>query len=191
MKPLAPDEILPRDAYEAVRPDFRAEIIALKSIRRVAVGDRVSVVFENRETLRFQVQEMCRVERIDDPAAIQRELDVYNELMPGAGQLSATLFIEIPDLARIRPELDRLLGIDEHVALEIGSVRVPAAFDRRQLSEERISAVHYLRFSLDAKARASLADAAVPVRLAIDHPAYGHAATLSPETRASLLADLG
>jgi hypothetical protein len=188
MNPVALDELVGREAYESIRPAYRDAIIALKRRRRVAVGDRVSVVFENRETLRFQVLEMARVERIDDPAALQHELDVYNELVPGDGELSATLFVELPDLARIKAELDRLVGIDEHVLLEVGARAIRASFDPRQREEDRISAVQYIRFRLDAAAVAAFASE--PVHLRIDHPAYAHAAALSPETRASLLADL-
>jgi hypothetical protein len=188
VRSVALDELVDREAYEALRPAYRDAIIALKRRRRVAVGDRVSVVFENRETLRFQVLEMARVERIDDPAALQHELDVYNELVPGDGELSATLFVEIPELARIKAELDRLVGIDEHVVLEVGARAIRASFDPRQREEDRISAVQYIRFRLDAGAIAAFASE--PVRLRIDHPAYAHAAELSAETRASLLADL-
>jgi GNAT superfamily N-acetyltransferase len=185
MKPVALHELVDRETYERLRPAYRERIIALKQRRRVAVGDRVSIVFENRETLRFQVLEMARIERIDDPAALQHELDVYNELVPGDGELSATLFVEIPDLSRIRAELDRLVGIHEHVLLEVGGTRVRASFDPRQREEDRISAVQYIRFRVDADAFAR-----GPVRLRIDHPSYREAAELSSETRASLLADL-
>jgi RimJ/RimL family protein N-acetyltransferase len=185
MKPVALDELVDRESYERLRPAYRERIIALKQRRRVAVGDRVSIVFENRETLRFQVLEMARVERIDDPVALQHELDVYNELVPGEGELSATLFVEIPDLARIRAELDRLVGVDEHVLLEAGGRAVRASFDPRQREEDRISAVQYIRFRVDADAVAR-----GPVRLRIDHPHYHAVADLAPETRASLLADL-
>ena len=190
MKPLTLDEIAGRRTYEALRPEYRERIIALKERRRVTVGDRVSLVFENRETLRFQVQEMTRVERIDDPAAVQQELDVYNELMPGEGELSATLFIEIPELSRIKEELDRLVGIDEHVSLVLGDEAVPARFDPKQMEADRISAVQYLRFALDAGQRARFADPAVPVCLRIDHPRYRHETPLPPEVRESLAADL-
>ncbi len=190
MRPLELREIVPRQHYEGLRPDYRARIIALKRDRRVPVGDRVTVVFENRETLRFQVQEMCRVERIDDPAGVQDELAVYNELVPGERELSATLFIEIPDLGQIRSELDRLVGIDEHVHLRIGDERVPARFDPKQMESDRISAVQYIRFQLDAGQAARFADPALPVALAIGHPSYRHATALEPATRAGLAADL-
>jgi Protein of unknown function (DUF3501) len=191
---LGPEEIVERDRYEALRGEYRARVIALKRDRRVGVGDRVTLVFENRETLRFQVQEMLRVERIDSKEAIQAELDVYNELMPKEGELSATLFIEITESARIKPELERLLGIDAHVALVLGEgadeTALRAQFDARQLEADRISAVQYLRFRLDSRAAARLRDREVRARLRIDHPNYNAEAEISEPLRAQLLADL-
>ncbi len=190
MKPLALADIAPRAIYEELREPYRAEVIALKARRRVPVGDRVAVVFECRETLRFQIQEMCRVERIDDPAAVQKELDVYNELLPPPGGLSATLFIEIPELDAIRAELDRLVGIDEHVFLDVGDASFPAGFDEKQMEEDRISAVQYIRFVLDERARASWAEPETRLALRIDHPHYRHATELGRDTRFELARDL-
>jgi len=194
VKPLIRAEILDPQAYEPVRDGFRRAIIELKKQRRLGVGDRVTLVFENRETLRFQVQEMLRVERIRDPAGIQLELDVYNELMPGPDELSATLFIEITEAARIKPELDRMVGLDEHVSLVLGEGEaerlVPARFDPDQMEEERISAVQYVRFGLSPEHREQLADLACRARVRIDHAAYQAEAELFPRLRESLLADL-
>lgn len=194
MRVLGPEEIVDRNRYETLRGEYRARVIALKRDRRVGVGDRVTLVFENRETLRFQVQEMLRVERIDSPEAIQAELDVYNELMPSEGELSATLFIEITDSARIKPELDRLLGIDAHVAFILGEspqeTVLRAQFDSRQMEADRISAVQYLRFRFDSLAAARLRDPQVRARLRIDHPHYKAEAEVSEPLRAQLMADL-
>jgi hypothetical protein len=194
LKPLGPEEILEPDRYEAARGEYRARVIALKRDRRVGVGELVTLVFENRETLRFQVQEMLRVEGLDSPDAIQAELDVYNELMPREGELSATLFIEITESDQIKPELDRLIGIDTHVALVLGEdpreTRVYAQFDTRQLEADRISAVQYLRFRLDSPAALLLRDPSARARLRIDHPHYQAEAEVSGPLRAQLLADL-
>ena len=194
MRVLFPEEIVDRDRYEALRGEYRARVIALKRDRRVGVGDRVTLVFENRETLRFQVQEMLRVERIDSPKAIQAELDVYNELIPKEGELSATLFIEITDSARIKPELDRLRGIDAHVAFVLGErpreTVLRAQFDSRQMEPDRISAVQYLRFRFDPPAAARLRDPDGRARLRIDHPHYQAEAEVSEPLRAQLMADL-
>ena len=194
MRDLKLADIVDIDTYEQVRPSYRSEIIRHKQNRRVGVGPRVSIVFEDRETLRYQIQEMTRVERTSDPEKVQIELDVYNDLIPGRNELSATLFIEIPELSQIRSELDRLIGIDEHVALVIDAggseaTRAPARFDQRQMEEDRISAVHYLRFSL-TDGQAERFEAGARVSLQISHPNYRHETELGPATRESLLHDL-
>jgi hypothetical protein len=154
----------------------------------------VTLLFEDRETIRFQVQEMLAVERIRDPEKVQRELDVYNELVPGAGELSATLFIEVGDSARIREELDRLVGIDEHLVLALGdgpgSERIRARFDPRQLEADRISAVHFVRFALPPDAVRRFTDPAVRARVQLEHPAYTREAEIPVAVRASLVATL-
>jgi hypothetical protein len=190
MRPLARDEIAPLGPYAAVRDAYRSAVIAHKRTRRLGVGPNVTLLFEDRETLRFQVQEMLWVERIETGDAIQNELDVYNELMPGPRELSATLFVEITEPGRIRPELDRLIGIDEHVSLVIGEDdaerRVAAEFDAKQFEEERISAVQYIRFRLDEEDAAEFADTTVRAAIRITHPAYRHEIELRPEIRNSL-----
>jgi hypothetical protein len=188
--PLSAADIPALEVFEGIRDELRARVIAHKAPRRVAVGDRVTLLFEDRETIRWQILEMSRVERTRDARAIAHEVAVYNELIPGPRELSATMFIEITDTGKIRSELDRLLGIDDSVWLAIGAMRVKAQFDTRQLEEDRISAVHYLRFALGEAAAAAFADAGTPVALRIEHAAYQVAAPLSPETRASLLVDL-
>ena len=190
MRPLELADLVDLERYEVLRPAYRAAVIAHKRGRRVALGEKVTLVFEDRETLRFQVLEMLRVERIRDPALAQKELDVYNELMPGSGELSATLFIEITEAPRIRPELDRLVGLDEHVALVLGDEALRARFDPKQLEEERISAVQYIRFVLDPAQARQLADPRVGARLRCDHPHYPREVELGPELRRRLGADL-
>ena len=194
MKPLQLDEIVDRESYARLRDAYRRAVIEHKRARRMAVGELVTLLFEDRETLRFQVQEMLQVERLDAPEQVQHELDVYNELMPAERELSATLFVEIEEQARIRPELDRLVGIDEHVALVLGAgeeaTRVSARFDPKQRDEDRISAVQYIRFALgDADVR-RLADPAVRAAIAIDHPNYRREVELPEALRRSLCAGL-
>jgi len=190
MRRLTLDDIVPIETYPALRDAYRDAVIAHKRARRLAIGDNVTLVFEDRETLRFQVHEMAWIERIEDPEKIQHELDVYNELMPGERELSATLFVEITELAKIRPALDRLIGIDEHVVLELGegshSESVRARFDPKQMEEDRISAVQYIRFTLDESQAQRFADASVPAHLCIDHPNYPRRAPIAPEARESL-----
>jgi len=190
MRNVEPSEILDLTAYERIRADFVEKMIALKRPRRVHVGEDLCFIFENRDTVIFQIQEMTRAERTVDPEAIAEEVAVYNELVPGENELSATLMIEIPDQSRIRPALDRLVGIDEHVFLDVGGDTVQATFDEKQFEEERISAVQYIRFPLGAELAARFRDPSVPVILRTDHPNYTASTAIEGESRASLIADL-
>jgi len=180
--------------YEKVREDRRRRVIALKQKRRVEVGPYLSFVFENRETLLFQIQEMCRAERIIDDAKVQEEIDVYSVLLPGSGELSATLFIEIADKDQIKPVLDRFMGIDtsRHVWMEItGGLRVPGMFEAGHSDEEKgkLAAVHFVRFVFSDEAMSAFLTS--PVDLVTDHPAARAHTRLSDETKAELLTDLG
>jgi hypothetical protein len=194
VRPLDAAEIVALEAYAHLRPEYRRRVIEYKRGRRVAVGERVSLLFEDRETLRFQVQEMLLVERISDAEKVQHELDVYNQLVPGESELSATLFIEVDDPAQIRAELDRLIGIDEHLLLLVGegasTQTIRASFDPRQMDSDRISAVQYVRFALPAAALAGFCDPALRARIRVDHPAYEQEVDLPPAARASLVATL-
>jgi hypothetical protein len=190
VKKLTPADLLDLVAYEKARREFLARTIALKQARRIAVGNELTFIFENRDTVRFQVQEMLRAERVVEDEAIQYELNVYNELIPGAHELSATLMIEITESERIRPTLDRLAGIDEHVFLDVGDHTVLAQFDERQFEEERISAVQYVRFPLGAELSERFCNSAVPAALRVAHPAYQAETPLTGASRASLAADL-
>jgi hypothetical protein len=176
--------------YEKIRSDFVAGTIELKKARRIALGPELTFVFENRDTVLFQVQEMLRAERTVEDDAIQLELDVYNELIPGEDELSATLMIEITDPERIKPTLDRLVGIDEHVVLEIGDDQVQATFDPRQFEEERISAVQYVRFRLGPELARRFKTSNAAVKLRVDHPGYTAETVLDAASRASLAKDL-
>jgi hypothetical protein len=190
MREVSPDEILDLTAYERIREDHVRKMIELKRPRRVHVGEVLCFVFENRETVKFQIQEMIRTERIVDQDAIAAEVDVYNELVPGEDELSATLMIEVPDRQAIRPALDRLVGIDEHVLLDVGGEVVRATFDEKQFEEDRISAVQYVRFPLGSEQAKRFRDPDVPVTLCVDHPNLSARSPITGATRASLAADL-
>jgi NAD-dependent dihydropyrimidine dehydrogenase PreA subunit len=182
-------DLLDLDAYDRVRDTTLARIIALKALRRIALGDRVSLAFECRDTVVFQVQEMLRVERIHDPKRIQDELDVYNEIMPSDGALSATLFIEITSQDRVEADLNSLLGLEEHLWIEIAGERIKAWFEPGHSREDRISAVHYVRFKLPPALRAGLQSGA-PVVISTDHPNYQARVTLTPEQVRELAKDV-
>ena len=181
MKLLTSQDLLPAVAYEQQREPFRSQIIALKQRRRIFVGPLITLVFENRETLRFQTQEMIRVEQILDPHKVQEELDVYNALMPGSGELSATLMIEITEQDRMKEWLDVFMGLDhgEKIAIRAGTEQVFGEFEGGHSHETKISAVHFVRFRPTASMTASFADLHVPVTLTVHHHEY-HADTSVP-----------
>jgi hypothetical protein len=190
MQKLTVDDILDLRAYERERAEFRTRIIAMKQVRRIALGDLMTVVFENTDTMRFQIQEMARAEKMLRDEQIAHEVETYNELLPDDGQLAATLFVEITDPAGLREWLPKLIGLQDHVAVEVGGIASPAhEIDEERLTreDEITSTVHYLRFSFTPEQRAAFADG--PVVLRIDHPAYQAAVELGPEARASLAAD--
>jgi hypothetical protein len=194
VKKLALSDVKNLHEYELIRDAWRKDVIAVKAKRRVLLGDIMSLVFESRLTVLNQVQEMCRAERLAKPEAVQGEIDVYNELLPDAGELSATLLVEITEEARIQPQLDRLLGLasGRHVWLELNGRKVFARFLEGQGREDRIAAVQYLRFPIgtDPRDREALAAGPDPVILHVDHPGYRARAALSPETRAEIARDL-
>lgn len=179
-------------AYERERDDFRARIIALKKVRRVGVGPVVSVVFENRETIRFQVQEMARAERLLSDSAIQTELDTYNPLIPGPGQLSVSLYIELTSRAEMEHWLPKLVGIERTVEVELPGMKVRCEVDEDHASlltrEEVTAAVHFVRFELSPVQMEAFRTGPVAVAIAHDH--YRERTVLREETRASLLEEL-
>jgi hypothetical protein len=185
-------DILDLRAYERVRDDYRSRVIARKRLRRISVGPVVTLVFECVDTVRFQVQEMARAEKIISDEAIQAELDVYNLLLPAPGELSATLFIELTTDEQLRKWLPALVGIESAVVFEMDGTEVesvPEATHARALTREEVTpAVHYLRFpftgdAIDAFRRG-------PVALAVRHPEYDARTLLDEPTRRELLGDL-
>ncbi len=197
--PLTLDDIADQRAYERERDAFRREVIAVKRRRRVSIGPVVTLTFENRLTVRFQVQEMARAEKLITDSQIQHELDVYNRLLPAPGELSATIFLELTSEEQLRDWLPRLVGIERSVLLEIGEgtsrhlVRsVPEQEHETLLTRPEVtSAVHYVRFPLTAGAQAAFRVG--PVRLVVDHAEYSEGwsgVALSDATREELFRDL-
>ena len=177
--------------YEKERPEFFKHIVGLKKRRRVSVGYKVTLVFENRDTVRFQIQEMCRVERIVHDEKIQEEVDVYNGLIPEPSHLAATVFIEITDLKRIREILDTLIGLDEYVAIQLGeNQKIPAIFEPGRSREDRIAAVQYVSFNFSPKQIETLRNSSISVYLTIDHPNYKEQVEIPPAVREELIKDL-
>jgi hypothetical protein len=189
---LTLDDIADLRAYERERQDFRAHIIELKKRRRVGVGLFLTLLFENRDTIRFQIQEMARAEKILSDEGILTELDIYNPLIPEPGTLSATLFLELTSDEQLREWLPKLVGIERSVLLRFGGHEVRCVVDEdheAQLTREDTTAsVHYIRFELAPDEVADWGKG--PVELVVDHPEYLEVTTLSDATVAELARDL-
>jgi hypothetical protein len=192
MKKLTRDDLFTLEVYARERPAFRARVLEHKRPRSVAIGPNVTLVFEDRLTIQYQIQEMLRVERVFEAAGIQDELDAYNPLVPEGSNLKATMLIEFPDPEERVRRLQQLHGIEHRVALRIGAapaVRAIADEDMDRSNETKTSAVHFLRFELDA-GRAAAFKSGDPVEFAIDHDAYRFARAIDAATRTALAADL-
>ncbi len=191
MKKVQLSEVLNIAEYEKVRDDFRRRIIELKKKRRLAVGSRVTFVFENHETILSQIQEMMRAERLVHDDAIQHEIDTYNQLLPDENELSATMFIELPDQSSIREEITKFHGANsgEVTYLEIGDEKLPGVFAAGQSDDRRISAVQYVRFRFSDRQREAFVTGIKPVKLVINHPNYKHSAAIEGEIREELARD--
>jgi hypothetical protein len=186
-------DVLDLRAYERVREDYRAKIIARKRDRRVALGPVMTLVFECFDTVRFQVQEMARAEKIITDEAIQVELDIYNRLLPAPRELSATVFIELTSDEGLREWLPRLVGIERELGLSIGGDvvgSVPEAAHEAALTRETVTpAVHYVRFGFSTAQVEAFAEAE-EVALVATHPAYEARTELPAGVRRELLGDL-
>ncbi|NMP24196.1 DUF3501 family protein [Sulfobacillus harzensis] len=189
MKPMVLADIKPIPQYQAERDAFRRRIIALKKVRRTTLGPRVSVVFENRDTMLFQVQEMCRIEHIEDPALVQQEIDVYNDLLPEGLAIGATLLIELVQTDDMPVVLRELSGLEETIWLKFGPHAIHAEAEPGRSTEEKTSSVHYLTFRFSPDQRQALLDAD-SVRITSELPNYRYGTVLPRETVASLAADL-
>lgn len=192
MRGISREEVQDLTTYEKGRGAARIAVIRLRDLRRVQAGDKLSLVFENRQTVLYQIHEMVRAERMIDEAAIAHEIETYNALIPGPGELSATLFIEVSDPGRIRDDLESFLGLDrgQHVAFDLGAEgKVFASFEEGHSEEARISAVHYVRFAFTPEQVRSFTSGESKVEFIVDHPKYQWRGALTPEARASLASD--
>jgi hypothetical protein len=182
MRPVAREELLDLGAYEKARPEIRRHVLEVKAPRRIHVGEALTFLFENTETVRYQIQEMLRAERIAKEEEIRHELETYNEVLGGKGELGCVLLIEIEDPQRRDRQLREWLDLPRHLYARTGSGRkVRARYDPRQVGEERLSSVQYLKLDVAGE---------VPVALGCDLPALTLEAPLGPEQVAALQADL-
>jgi Protein of unknown function (DUF3501) len=192
MPQIAPDSLLSLEAYARERNAYRSRVIAHKRLRTVHVGEHVTLVFEDEQTIRYQVQEMLRIERIFEAEGIRGELEAYNPLIPDGRNWKATMLIEYPDEAERRLRLAELKGIEGRTWIEVeGCARVFAIADEdlERENEEKTAAVHFLRFELDRKMRDALKGGA-GLAVGIDHPAYRASVPVAHEVARCLAGDL-
>ena len=192
---VRPDQILPIAEFTRQRQLLEREAIANATLRRVCVGGHLAILFENHVSVAWQVQEMCRVEGITTASTVQHELDTYNALLPtraadGSAELSATLLVQYTDEAERDAALRALVGLHEHLYIEIAGERSAARFDGEQFNSERISSVQFVRFPLSAAAATALGELAKSARLVCTHPAQPAEAALGPVLRGALVGDL-
>ena len=190
MKAVERSEVLELGEYEEVREHFRRRVIELKRLRRVPLGGNFTVLFENRDTVLYQIQEMIRTERITREDAILHEIETYNELLPGNDELSATIFIEFPERTERERMLVALAGIEDKFYLEVDGVRNAARNETRGVLPDRTTAVHYVKYPLTESAARALRSAKANVVLGVDHPAYRAESMLVRRTLEEIANDL-
>ncbi|HWA13094.1 MAG TPA: DUF3501 family protein [Burkholderiales bacterium] len=193
MPAITAESLMSLEQYARARKEFRAKVLAHKKPRTIRLGDHVTLVFEDELTMRYQIQEMLRVERIFEEEGILDELAAYNPLVPDGSNWKATMLIEYPDPGERKAALARMIGIEDRVWVRIGGGEKRYAIadeDMDRENDEKTSSVHFLRFELDEGAKGAL-KAGAPLAVGVDHPAYAAARDpVSPESRASLLGDL-
>ena len=193
MKPVTLEQLLSFEQWERTRPVLRPLFIREKERRRLHVGAHFTLLFENVQTVWYQVEEMIRIERIVDSDAIAHELATYNGLLPGAGELTATLLIEYAESAERDAALKQLTGIEQHLWLRLGERRVRAEFEGSQIGEGAVSAVQFVRFVVGGSAADRLLElsAAGAVAIEVDHPHYTVSAAVAGDLARALAEDLG
>ena len=192
MTALTVKDLYSIEQYDRIRPEFRAKVMQHKDSRRVALGEHAALYFEDALTMQYQIQEMMRLERMVEPDLIQEELDVYNPLIPDGCNLKATFMVEYPDVEERHAALARLIGIEKVVWVQVEGFPKVAPIANEDLAretEDKTSAVHFLRFELTPEMVAA-AKRGVALRAGIDHPHYRAEVDLSPTVRISLVGDL-
>ena len=192
MKSLAADTLMNIIEYEKVRDTYRQDIIAYKKNRRISLGPNVMLTFENEKTLTFQIQEIMRAERLVHDEQIQEEVDVYNTIMPPENGLSATLFIEVVEEAKIRPVLNKFIGLTDRQSLylDINGEKIYAEFEQGREEENKISSVHYVQFQFSSEQKNNFTDSESKIKLGIDYKDYKYTETVPEGLQRSLCEDL-
>ncbi|WP_260293259.1 DUF3501 family protein [Sedimenticola hydrogenitrophicus] len=192
MGKLSHENLYSLEEYARIRPEFRAQVMAHKKDRRVAIGEHAALYFEDALTMQYQVQEMLRIERIFEARGIQDELDVYNPLIPDGQNWKATFMMEYADVEQRRRELARLIGVDQALWVQVegfDKVHPVANEDLERTTEDKTSSVHFVRFELTPE-MAAAAKGGAAIRAGISHPAYSAETVLDENVRNSLVGDL-
>ena len=192
MGTITPESLMTLEAYARTRNDLKPKIVAHRRLRSVALGEHMTVQFEDEQTIRYQIQEMLRIEKIFEEEGIQAEIEVYAPLVPDGGNWKATMLLEYPDINERRRELARLIGVEDRMFVEVeGHPRVYSVADEDlpRENDEKTSSVHFLRFEL-APAMREAVKAGAAVKLGCDHTNYPAHVVIAPETLASLAGDL-
>ena len=189
---ITPDNLMGLEAYSKYRKAHKAEVIAHRKLRSVLLGEHINLQFESETTIRYQIQEMLRIEKIFEEEGIRQEIDAYAPLMPDGSNWKATMLIEYPDVNERKRELARLIGVEDRMFVEVeGQPRVYAIADEDldRENDEKTSAVHFVRFEL-TPAMCAAVKAGAGVKLGCDHTNYPAHMAIAPETLASLAGDL-
>jgi hypothetical protein len=188
---ITPEDLLPDAEFEKVRKSWRAELLPVKRLRRIALGPYCTFYFENYDTMLFQVQEMLLIEK-GGAAQVPDELEAYNPLIPNGSELVATVMFEIDDPVRREAMLAQLGGVEDCFFLQVGGARIAAAAEgdvERTREDGKTSSVHYLRFPLQPEHVAVFRDPGTEILVGCSHERYSHLAGLSPASRAELARD--
>lgn len=189
---ITPDSLMTLEAYSKYRKEHKAQIMAHRQLRSVHLGEHINVQFESETSIRYQIQEMLRLEKIFEEQAINQEIEAYAPLLPDGSNWKATMMIEYPDVNERKRELARLIGVEDHLFVEIeGRARVYAIADEDmdRENDEKTSAVHFVRFELSPVMCAAV-KAGASVKLGCDHTHYPAHVTIPADTLASLAGDL-
>ena len=192
MKTLSASTLMNIIEYEKVRHTYRQDIIAYKKNRRISLGPNVMLTFENEKTLTFQIQEIMRAERLVRDEQIQEEVDVYNTIMPPENGLSATVFIEVVEEAKIRPVLNKFIGLTDRQSLylDINGEKIYAEFEQGREEENKISSVHYVQFQFSSEQKNNFTDSESKIKLGIDYKDYKYTEIVPEGLQRSLCEDL-
>lgn len=190
MEKVARQDVLDIIQYERIRKEFHSYVISLKKKRRISIGPNITIVFENQDTVRHQIQEMMRVERIVEEDRIQLEIDTYNDLIPNNDELAGTLFIEIEDQSNIKKDLERFQGIDQHgmLYIKLDEERIYANFEEGRSKEDKISAVQYIRFRF-SQDQIETFRTTNQSWICVDHANYHKTTQITPDIREALAED--